>query len=67
MKITYSLLLFPVIGFFLLICESISEIINTIMFYIGMSLIVIPIVILLYQISKYKEEEDEKEQYQEGT
>ncbi len=65
MKINYGLLLLPLIGIVLLISESISILFNWIMWIFGCCLIIIPIVIVLYQISKYKEKEDEEKDEEE--
>jgi len=62
MKINYSLLLLPFLGLILLMCESVSIVINVAIYFVGCVLIVIPIYILLKQISKYKEEDEEDEE-----
>ena len=62
MKINYSLLLLPLLGLILLMCESVSTVINVAIYFVGCVLIVIPIYILLKQISKYKEEDEEDEE-----
>jgi len=62
MKINYSLLLLPLLGLILLMCESVSIVINVAIYFVGCVLIVIPIYILLKQISKYKEEDEEDEE-----